>query len=264
MRSPLPRRRLVAVGLVVAACTPEATTTRTESFDPAQVERVDLRSADGTITLSPGEDGRGDGTIDAQLRWRGDEAPELYTRLAGTTLLVESRCPPSTRRCAIDLTLDVPPTLDVDVRCEAGDVVVEGLVGLIDVETGEGTATLTGTTGNARVDVGQGDIVLDAVAGGVDAFVERGGITGTGLAAYTLEARAGNQPVELAFDTAPDLVDVSTQAGDVTLTLPSGEYDVDASSRRGEVVVEGVTSTSNAPAVVLLQSVGGDLRIEGR
>lgn len=250
---------LFVVGALAACGTPDETL-RTVDFDPSAFTRLDLRLDAGNVTLVPGEVAE----VAATLRWRGDVAPELESRLAGGTLLLSLTCPQGSRACGGDVEVTVPLATEIDLVSGSGTVELMDFTGPLDLAVEEGSVTANNTNGGLRVDVGAGTITLDAISGRFDVQTTTGDIVGTALSAPIAEAVSDRGALDLSFDTAPDLADLATGAGDITASLPAGEYDVDATTRRGAVTVEGLTNTSNASSVVLARSVGGDIVVRGR
>lgn len=251
---------LVGATLLIAACATPNETLRTVDFDPTAFSRLDLRLDAGDVTLVPGEDA----AVEATLRWRGDLAPELESRLAGGTLLVSLSCPQGSKDCGGDVQVTVPITTEVDLANGQGAIDIVDFTGPLDLAVEAGSVTATNTNGGLRVDVGSGTIALADITGRFDVQTTTGDIVGTGLGSPIGEAVSDRGSVDLSFATAPDLADLTTGAGDITVSVPAGEYDVDATSRRGDVTVEGLTNTSNAPSVILARSTGGNIAVRGR
>jgi len=251
---------LAAAALLTSACGPPDETQRTVEFDPDRFSRLDLRLDVGDVVLVPGDVAE----LMATLRWRGEVSPELESRLAGGTLLVSLACPEQSRACAGDVEVTVPEGTEIDLVDGVGNVDVEGFAGPLDLAVGEGRVVATGTTGDLRVDVSAGTIVLDAVGGRFNVQTTTGNISGTGLSALIGEAASERGAIDLSFDAPPDLADLSTLSGDIGVSLPAGEYDVDVTSRRGSVSVQGIDNTSNASSVVLARSTAGNIDVEGR
>ena len=202
-------------------------------------------------------------TIAADLTWRGDIAPVLESRLAGGTLLVSVTCPTGARACSATVDVRLPPGTEIDLTLDQGDATLVALDGLLDIQVGSGGVSLERTTGSARVSVGSGTIELTEASGRFDVETTTGDITVREATAPIAEARTERGGLDLRFLVAPDLADLSSTAGDIRIEVPAGDYDVDATSRRGDVSVEGLTNTSNAPSVILARAVSGDIEIRG-
>jgi hypothetical protein len=72
---------------------------------------------------------------------------------------------------ALDLTIDVPVNLAVDVNDGSGELRILG-TGAVDVNDGSGEIEIRGITGNARVHDGSGNISLRGIGG--DVYVDDG------------------------------------------------------------------------------------------
>ena len=71
------------------------------------------------------------------------------------------------------------------------------------------------------------------------AAAEDSAILGQALGAPTASVTSDKGDVDLSFVVQPDLIDITTEVSDILLSLPVGEYDIDAISRRGTVTVDG-------------------------
>ncbi len=258
-----PSRLRILIGPIlgaVAACGAPDETVRSVDADPTSFTRFDLRMDAGDVTLIPGDEAH----VEATLQWRGDIAPELESRLAGGTLLVSLTCPQGTRACGGSVDIVLPIATEIDLVNRDGAVRVEGFEGPLDLSVDSGSVVLVGTHGGARVDVDAGTVTLEDTVGRFDVATGSGDIRGSGLTAPIAEAVSARGAVELSFETAPDLADVTTNGGDIRLAVPQGEYDVDATSRRGTISVDGITNTSNAASVLLARSTAGDITVTAR
>ena len=253
--------RLVCfVPVLLLACQPPESTQKSATFDDAVFSRLDVRKVDGTMTVNTGETTR----VNAILHWLGDVAPEVNSRIAGGTLLVESSCPTTARQCSVDYEITVPPGIDVDVLSEAGDVTVRGIEGFVDLVTRFGDVNLIETSGYVRVDATTGNISLTGISGRFNTTTTSGTIDGVELSAPTGEAVGAKDPVTLSFDRQPDLLEAYAASGTIEIEVPTGEYDVDVTSRRGALDVQGLTNTSNSGSVLIANTTTGDIKIVGR
>ncbi len=246
--------RFLSVLLLLGACGKAQTGSKTivaEGFD-----RADVRNDAGQVQVTAGNPGG-----EAALSWRGKVEPELTSRVAGSTLLISGSCPDGTKACEIDLALSVPAEVDVDVTNGVGDVVVSGINGVVDLEISTGDVLVDNAAGNVRVDVDAGDITLSNIEARLEISTVAGTLVGTDLTSPTLDVTVISGSVDLTFLTMPELVEIITDDGDITLRMPRGDYDIDASSRKGEVEIVDVTNTSSASSVIIVSSESGDIRI---
>lgn len=225
----------------------------------ASMERVDLRLDAGNINIVSG----GSNSGEVLVTWKGKDEPEVDARMAGSTLLITASCPKKTKNCVTDVTLTLGGALDVDATTSAGDITVDNVDGVLDLETVAGTISLTGTDGNIRAEVDAGDINLVDLGGRLEAKVLSGDITAVGLSSPTVEASTISGNVDLTFVAVPEIVEILTDSGDITLRVPQASYDIDATSRRGDVNILDVTPSDSAASVVILASDSGNISISG-
>ena len=143
---------------------------------------VDIDAGDVSVRATATPDTRVDRTA------RGDVA--LVQHVDNGILRVEARCR-TLLPCALDLTLDVPAGIPVDVHVGRGDVHVSDLDAELTIE------------------------------------VDEGDVTAFDLRAPTLRAQIGWGAARLAFLGAPGDVSVGVGVGDVVLTLPDVGYALD-------------------------------------
>lgn len=252
--------RLVPFLLLLAACGPTDTVGKSTPYAIDAFARLDVSNVAGSVTISASDEP----TVDATLHFVGETQPELETRLAGETLLVSTSCPEGARRCSVDLDIKVPSTADVDVLSLDGDVVLNGIGGVLAVKVAEGSVTGSALSGNTRLDVPQGDIELSACSGRLDLNAPEGLISATSLTSPTFDATSDREDLEVEFAEQPDIVGITTDEGTITLRVPNGSYDVLTTTRKGQVSVTGVQNTVGAGSVVLLNSNTGDIIVQGR
>jgi|JI10StandDraft_1071094.scaffolds.fasta_scaffold582463_2 hypothetical protein len=243
---------------LLAACAPE-TDVESTPFDVGEFLRVVVSQAVGNVTVRGGDEPK----VEGALEWAGEVRPELRTRLAGDTLLVFASCPEGTRRCRLDLDVVVPDTTDVDVNSALGDVTVQSLAGVVDLDVTEGLVTVADVTGNTRVSLAEGDLVLDHVIGRLDLIVGEGDVTGGALEAPTFALSTTKGSADVGFSLQPDILTMATEKGDLRVQAPRGDYEITASAPRGEVSVVGVTNTIDAGSLVDLYTRRGDIAVSG-
>jgi hypothetical protein len=121
--------------------------------------------------------------------------------VTGSNAVLTSKCPEGINfgnSCRVDYTVTVPPRTSVDIEGAAGNI------------------SLTGPLANATVNTAAARI------------------NGTGLGAGTISATTNAGQVDLAFAAAPTSVQVKSDAGEVTLTLPGAEkYNVTVKTTLG-------------------------------
>ncbi|MDN5919216.1 MAG: DUF4097 domain-containing protein [Pseudonocardia sp.] len=215
---------LVAATTVLAGCGSadrEQTESATEGF--GAVDRVEIEAEAGSVDLRPGPDGSAQ--VQRTLRWSGEAKPEFTQSVSGNTLTITARCPDDDERCTTDLVVTVP------------------------------AATST------RTDVTAGDIDVDDLTGAQDLTATAGRISGTGLGAAPVTARATTGQVSLRFAAAPPTVDAEASTGNVDVRVPAGPaYQVQAQVQTGNSRVE-VADTPGAEHRISARSTTGNVSV---
>jgi hypothetical protein len=152
-------------------------------------------------------------------------------------------------RVEVRLSLEVPPSLPVDLETTSGDLETSGLAGLqslqttsgdIEVHSAAALLSITTTSGNvmasglgrAQVRSVSGDVALDAARGPLDIRTTSGDINLSGVS---------------------DSLNLSSVSGDIQVDrAPRG---LDAGTTSGQIVVDGL-----AGGLVRLRSTSGDVR----
>ena len=95
---------------------------------------------------------------------------QLETRRSGSTLRIEVEIPKTkgwNTRASLDLEIQVPASMALEVEDSSGDVSAEG-VQLTSIKDGSGDISLRDTRGNLRIDDGSGDIRIGSHRGDVE------------------------------------------------------------------------------------------------
>jgi DUF4097 and DUF4098 domain-containing protein YvlB len=170
--------------------------------------------------------------------------PKTSHKVEGDTLsLVNSGCDQSglNRRCQVDYRIEVPAGTTVTVNADAGQVTVTGISAAVKVTADAGAVQLTDVTGAIEVTAGAGSV------------------RGTGLAGpTTVDSDAGS--VDLAYVKVPTSVNVTSDAGKVTVRLPAGSYAVDAQVSAGRRTVD-VTNDPSSPNKITVKSSAGSVEV---
>lgn len=151
--------------------------------------------------------------------------PTAYRQAAGSTATIGSHCPAGTDNCHMDYQIQMPPSVALNVAGEAGQVILQGGLTKAQIST------------------------------------QAGKVSGTGLGrgSFTVATQAGE--VDLAFASAPALAKVTTQAGAINVTVPTGgPYRVSASSDVGSKDVT-VPDNANAANIIDLQADLGSVSL---
>jgi len=183
---------------------------------------------------------------------------------------------------AVDITLGVG---DLTVQAEPGNVVLEAeLGGLSDSELdyevvdrelvvdascgdqalcgGQLDVTMPARTGlTARV--GTGSVDVDGLSGPLFLTCNAGSIDGRALASdqATVEVDVGD--VGLRFRQRPTDLAATVATGNVTITVPSGAYDLRLEADRGSIDTRGVSADPAASEVISVSVGTGNIDIIG-
>lgn len=155
--------------------------------------------------------------------------PRTTRTVRAGSFKVVSRCPTSLiARCSVSYRVLVPDNVALEIRTTSGNVTLRGYRGTAKVASTSGSIEIAGYCGNA------------------------------------VDARAGSGSVTYDAICAPPQTTLRTGSGDVSATLPTGRYDIDAESASGEARVRGVVADDEAPYSVQALSTSGDVSVEGR
>lgn len=224
---------LAALGLLVLSGTAfgvsEALhrTEQTRSTITNPVRKLVIDGDVGDIAVRAGL--TGDVMVQRKDAWTVDR-PSISERYADGVLTIKTKCAGFTQvlRCRSDLTLDVPPEVDVTIAAQEGDIDLRGLSGRTDVRT------------------------------------DRGDIRTHRLEPVTVRAESQGGDVSLDLFGQPARTEAESDGGDVHVTVPYGPYRVDATADTGDVKVEGVIRDDLAPQRIAVLTKVGDVTVRAR
>ncbi|NUO61299.1 MAG: DUF4097 family beta strand repeat protein [Hamadaea sp.] len=203
----------------------------------------DVEAGDVTVRAKTGATGVG---VQRTLHWT-TQSPTIHETWDGDVLTIDFDCPRwgFGSGCGVDYTLDVPPTVQLQIQVSSGDVRLDGL------------------TAPARVRTTSGDVrVFDMRADQLDVQATSGDITLEDASIGTLTAATTAGDVRAAYTKPPTSLDITAVSGDVTVTVPrdATAYEVHLESTSGDLDTE-VHSTSGAAAKIHVKTVAGDVRV---
>jgi Putative adhesin len=197
--------------------TGSAQTGGTYQLDPA-VTSLRVNADAATVDLSA-QDGATAISVSEQV-----QGATTSKEVTGTNAVLTSRCPDGINfgnSCRVQYKVTVPVKVNVDIEGAAGDI------------------TLTGPLTNATVGTAAARI------------------TGTGLGAGTFKATTNAGQVDLTFAAAPASVQVKTDAGQVTLTVPGAEkYNVSVNTTIGTKEVAVDTDAASTHRIDVTATIG--------
>jgi hypothetical protein len=240
--TPLYRARIVstarivvmaALGLLVLSGTAFGLTVALRSQSDSRtvlrtpVKRIVVRGDAGDVDIRAGL--TGNVIVGHRDSWLVDR-PAYRAALEGDTLTITTRCKGFTAslRCKSDVTIDVPPMVDVSVKTKSGDVDLRGLSGRADVETDSGAIRAH------RVDT------------------------------VTIHALSDAGDISLDVFGEPARTEADSDAGSIDIVVPFNTYRVDAGSDSGSVRVRGLIRDDLAPRAIHAMTHAGDVTVRAR
>jgi hypothetical protein len=166
--------------------------------------------------------------------------PAIDVTTTGASVAVAVHCPWFvTVECSVDLTVAVPPRIEVTASTDTGNITSNGLDDL----------TLQTDTGDLQVNGGSGFLHLSS---------QTGDITGVAIDAPSVTASDQTGGVSLDFAQAPTDVSAQDQTGDVTVTLPAGAtaYAVSAHTETGDTSVQVPTNPASTDEISASTATG--------
>jgi hypothetical protein len=232
------------VGVVSTFFTRKHTEARTFTGTVSSV-RVTADIGDVRVrAIGPGESPRVTARITesfGEARWRAD--------LEAGVLVVEGKCGDDgfLWDCEVDLMVDVPAGIPVDVDSDTGDLSVSGAFSATDATTSTGDVAVQEAAGPVRIRTNTGDVRTVATV------------------ARVVDAETSTGDVRLSFATEPDTVTARTNTGDVRVLVPAGgtAYDVNSETDTGDVRIE-VTDMPGAQRRISAETNTGDIDVEYR
>jgi Putative adhesin len=155
-------------------------------------------------------------------------------------------CPLPVGDCGLDGTLAVPAGTALNLSSNGGNLSVSGLTGSVTLHSDGGDVTAQSLTGDIAVSTNGGNIL------------------GEDLSGQDLTAHSDGGDVTLTFSQAPVKVSVSTDGGNITVTLPHNQdgYALSTGTNGGNVSTDpSVHVNSNSADVVTLHTDGGDITV---
>lgn len=149
-------------------------------------------------------------------------------------------------------------------QCSARHTVTVGRDVAVTARSGTGSVTASHVTTPLAISTTTGDATVSDSSGPVDLSAHTGVVSGSGLTAKKVTAKADTGSVRLSFSAVPDDVTVDGRNGAVTIGLPTkgARYVVDAGTKVGKTDVGVPKGTGSAHSVRAHTSVG-DISVHG-
>jgi len=215
-----------------------------ESFDQVtvnvEVSDVVVEYADvdeATVTFDQNDSNR---NMDFEAEVNGDELEVRVTdQWAGFWLPFGNTGSPR-------LTITLPESLeklDLRVKNDVGDVVVDGEYGELDLSSSVGDIRLEGSAVRADLESSVGDITAR------DYSVDD-----------ELQITSSTGEVTLTLDAVPSTLDVRSSVGDQNITVPDGSYRIETETSVGDVDIR-VDNDQDADTYLRLETSVGDITV---
>jgi DUF4097 and DUF4098 domain-containing protein YvlB len=170
--------------------------------------------------------------------------PTFTQQVDGGVLTIESRCDEA--QCDVDLQVAVPSGAKVDVDVASGNVHAR------KVNVRE--ARLRSRSGNISVDlIGHQQRVW--------AQTDSGNVNATAADARAVDARTQSGNVSVDARRNPQRVAARAQSGNVAVTVPKGEYAIDASTASGTLNTDGIARNDRAPRSIDARTTSGNVSL---
>lgn len=212
-------------------------------FDSQSIKKIEVNNQSGLVKITGQQGPKINITIEKinfdnkcklQVRKDGDEIEIDVDR---TSLM-------STHICQTNITVTLPPTVEIDVENGSGDVHINQTSSEIDYKIGSGNITIDGTIPELEGKIGSGNANVKGLTG------EASIMTGSGN-------------VELTYSRAPQRakLDLKSGSGNVKISLPK-DTRIDLSTLTGAGSIDNdFTQESKAGFKISFKSGSGNLEI---
>lgn len=219
LASPRPRRRWVWITVAVLTAAvivlPVATRLWLKAVHQNQrlstavyrdpVASLQVNAPAGDVVLEPGSQSRV--TVGGDVSWVfGKPLVTVNQTIQHQTMQISASCPRPNlfEDCAVRLVIHVPAAMAVNVSTGAGSIRVHGLSGPLHLAVTSGSIALTDVTGPVWASAGSGSV------------------TGSGIAAGTLESVIGSGSLRLHLSTLPRNLTIAIGSGSAAIIVPAG------------------------------------------
>jgi DUF4097 and DUF4098 domain-containing protein YvlB len=259
-----------------------------------------IENACGDVRVTAGADS---GQVSAEAKFKGSSIDDVRAKAQAYTLIIEESehqvliRQPDVVGLSVDLDIKVTAPVQVEVKCESGDIHVHdtglsarvfgrsgdihlrGLSGQVEINSSSGDMLVEHSDlASLAVENKSGDIDVKSVRGNMNIRTASGDVKATACAGKTLafESISGDVIVEL-LEPIVGNVNIRTVNGDASIAVPDGnDCRVALSTLRGDVsctlpledeakAQQRITGKLGAGAGTLdVSAVTGDVRLEMR
>jgi hypothetical protein len=234
---------LLLIGVVLAATLPLVLRGRVNertAVDAGPTVAVSMPNA--RLALGPSSDGR----VHVQVSGWALAKPRITVRTDPTGTTVRGECPRFAwlDTCDIRLAVTMPPTADLRVTGENGDISVHGLRHAITAGTTNGAVDVRGAEGDLSLHSTNGAIRLSDATSSV------------------VRVDTTNGEIGLAFTAAPSSVVARSTNGAVTLTVPgTTAYAVTTRTTNGSLDTSSIRTDPASAHRIDAQTTNGSVQI---
>ena len=204
----------------------DVTAPRNATLDAAGASRLVIDAGAGSLSVR-GADGAAEVVADGTACARDEETLEKVLLVAerdGDVLRLETRFPRRTRGARLDLSVELPASLPVEIDDGSGSVEVRDVASL-ELLDGSGEIDVHGVTGDVTIDDGSGEIDLDGVGGGVRLTDGSGGIEVLGVGRDVIVEDDGSGEIEIT-GVGGSVVIESDGSGGIDVRDVDGDFEL--------------------------------------
>lgn len=233
---------LLLVFLIVSVALQRTESGRFIVAEPVDTVRLDLSV--GRVELVAGEDDSVEVAYTRRYTW---SAPRLDRTARDGVLILGGGCGGAWYGvvCSVDYRVTLPADTEIVGSTSAGDIVLDGLSGRVDVATSAGDVDAFAPSGPLQLRSSAGDVTI------------------TDATSLQIDARTSAGDVEVGALEPPDRIVAETSAGDVDILVPDEAYDVTAETTAGDVIV-GVVDDPSAERSIRVRTSAGDVSVVAR
>lgn len=214
---------LLIAGAVLGVLWLSSAETRTVSSHlPASLRGIELHVQSGDVAIVG--DSQAGVSISSSERSVFGHRPRERRSLHGGILRISSGCPRMVvGSCSASYRIDVPNDVPISIRAEHGDIRLDGYRGSADIATDTGAIDVEGYCG------------------------------------FVLGAASASGDVTVSAACSPERLTLRSGSGDVSASVPPGNYRIQAASNAGETRVTGLVDDGGAPWAIQALSNSGNV-----
>ncbi|MGH2892357.1 MAG: DUF4097 family beta strand repeat-containing protein [Solirubrobacteraceae bacterium] len=218
---------LVAAAVVLGVLwLSSAKTTTVSARVPGSLMGVEVRVQSGDVTIVGGS--HSGVAITRSGHSVFGHGPVERRSISSGIVRITSRCPRLViGSCTASYRIDVPNDVPISVRTE------------------------------------QGDVRLDSYHGSADIATDGGAINVEGYCGFVLGAASASGDVNVSSACSPERLTLRSGTGDVSATVPPGNYRIQAASSSGRTTVTGLVDDDGAPWAIQALSNTGRVTVGG-